>query len=412
MMRSVAALLSLPVSVQGHAYIYFPPMRGGAFNNLGNEYCPQCLGDTALPLPTCGKDSFLDHTSGPVTTLTAGQQLQVEIRVTAHHMGHFEFRLCDQTMSSAFATLADQEECLNQHVLERVRPENIHSDCTQNDERGDCQPFDEANPSYWYLPPASAGDAVLLEAAHSRSPTGAAFAEVKSHSDFNGIVYKIHYQLPEGVTCEKCTLQWWWSSANSCTPHPDAYRCYFQRMQSLGWRASDWCNGACEFDGTCPAVQGGATLCGEQFKNCADVQIVSGQVTQHGSEPPSPAPTSVAPTPAQLTPAPPMPEPESEPETSSTSTTAPSASGLVCTVNTALNRGVTQPDCDRCNTGYEHWPCNELGPEGDILCFCSESLLSASARRASVKEHRFLGLIQRSDELRAAAWSSQAQEEL
>merc|ERR1719401_1733185 len=90
--------------------------------------------------------------------------------------------------------------------------------------------------------------------------------------------------------------------------------------------------------------------------------------------------------------------------------TGPSYS--VCTVNTALNRGVSQRNCDRCTTGYRHWPCNELGPEGDILCFCSESLLSTSARRAPVKGHRFLGLIQRSDDVRAGAWSIQAQEEL
>lgn len=400
MSMSGAISLLLPALAQGHAFIYFPPMRGGAFGNPDNGYCPHCLGSTNLPMPTCGKDKFLNYPSGPVTKFSAGQQVEFEIRVTAHHKGHFQFRLCDQTMSSALGDLADQEACLNEHVLERVRPEEIHSDCQPNDSRGDCQPFDEANPSYWYLPPAAGS---------------------------MNAVYKFHYKLPDGVTCEKCTLQWWWSSANSCTPHPDAYRCYFQNMEALGWNAAAWCGGACSFRGTCPASQGGAVLCGEQFKNCADVEITASgsgtsQTTQQATVAPSPVP---GPTPE------PESEPETETETSSTTeaptvaptaaptpaptrapTPSPTNSGTTpatCVVNTALNRGVSQAACDRCTTGYKWWPCNELGPDGDILCFCSGSLLEASASRRSVKEHRFLGLIQRSDEVQTAGWSGEAQ---
>jgi len=70
---------------------------------------------------------------------------------------------------------------------------------------------------------------------------------------------------------------------------------------------------------------------------------------------------------------------------------------------------VTQADCDKCPTGYKWWPCNELGPDGDILCFCSGSLLEGSASRREVKEHRFLGLIQRSDEVQTAAWNGEAE---
>jgi len=405
MSMSGAISLLLPALAQGHAFIYYPPMRGGAFGNRDNDYCPQCLGTVDLPMPTCGRDRFLDFADGPVTSFTAGQQVEFKIKVTAHHKGHFQFRLCDETMSSAVGGLTQQEACLNEHVLERVRPEEMHGDCKPNDSRGDCQPFDEANPSYWYLPPASGMSAD----------------------------YKFTYKLPDGVTCEKCTLQWWWSSANSCTPHPDAYRCYFQRMEALGWTASDWCSGACSFnDGPCPASQGANVLCGEQFKNCADVQITTagsggtGETTQHGTVPPSPmpepegepeteaptaAPTlapSSAPTRAPM-PAPthaPMPAPTSAPTSPSpTDSTTPAT----CTVNTALNRGVTQAECDKCTAGYKWWPCNELGPDGDILCFCSGSLLEGSASRRKVKEHRFLGLIQRSDEVQAAAWDGEAE---
>merc|ERR1712238_208095 len=161
--------------------------------------------------------------------------------------------------------------------------------------------------------------------------------------------------------------------------------------------------------GTCPASQGASVLCGEQFKNCADVQITASgsggtsQTTEQGTAAPTPAPA---------------PEPESEPETeaptpapSSPSRRRSSSTPATCTVNTALimNRGVSQADCDKCPTGYKYWPCNELGPDGDILCFCSGSLLEASASKREVREHRFLGLIQRSDEVQRAAWTGEAQ---
>jgi len=396
-MSSGAISLLLPVLAQGHAFIYYPPMRGGAFGNPGNGYCPQCLGTTDLPMPTCGRYSFLNYANGPVTSFTAGQRVQFEIKVTAHHKGHFQFRLCDQTMSSAVGDLAEQEECLNGHVLERVRPEEIHLDCQPDDSRGDCQPFDEANPSYWYLPPAG----------------GSMSAN-----------YRFTYKLPDGVICEKCTLQWWWSSANSCTPHPDAYRCYFQKMQALGWNAAAWCSGACSFVGSCPASQGAPVLCGEQFKNCADVQITAGsggtsQTTEQWTATPTPAPEpeteapTAAPTQAPTavsTQAPmPAPTPAPTPAPSSPSRRRFSTRPATCAVNTALNRGVSQADCDRCPTGYQWWPCNELGPDGDILCYCSRSLLEASGSRREVKEHRFLSLIQRSDEVQTAAWTGEEQ---
>merc|ERR1719491_2780278 len=86
-------------------------------------------------MPTCGRDSFLNYASGPVTTFTAGQRVEFDIRVTAHHKGHFMFRLCDQPLNSDTGGLQAEEACLNEHVLQRVRPMDIHSDCSPNDVR-------------------------------------------------------------------------------------------------------------------------------------------------------------------------------------------------------------------------------------------------------------------------------------
>ncbi|CAK0885449.1 unnamed protein product [Prorocentrum cordatum] len=201
----VLALGLLPALASGHAFLTKPEMRGGASGNVGNGYCPQCLGSTDLPMATCGNAHFLDAV-GPVTELRAGELAEFAITVTAHHKGHFVFRLCDHRLDSQAGGYQAQEDCLNEHVLSRARPEEVHADCQRDDPRGDCQPYDEANPGHWYLPPHSG-----------------------SHLD--RAQHRFHYWIPADLTCESCTLQWWWMSANSCTPHPDAYKCYFQEIR-------------------------------------------------------------------------------------------------------------------------------------------------------------------------------------
>merc|ERR550532_3149283 len=107
---------------------------------------------------SCGNDKFLEWTDGPVTTLKAGEMVEFNIIVTAHHKGHFMFRLCDKVIDANLGDLQAHEDCLNEHILQRVRPTERHDDCQPNDMRGDCIPFDEANPSYWYIPPPGLGD--------------------------------------------------------------------------------------------------------------------------------------------------------------------------------------------------------------------------------------------------------------
>merc|ERR1712086_232424 len=122
-----------------HGFIEFPPLRGGTAGRVETAYCPQCGNGAGL----CGDggewqagSDFLNFAQGPVTTLTAGEVAEFRVKITAHHMGFFEFRICDQPLDGS---VVNPEACLNQRRLQRAAPA---SDCVVNDVRGDCQPVD------------------------------------------------------------------------------------------------------------------------------------------------------------------------------------------------------------------------------------------------------------------------------
>merc|ERR1719382_2304795 len=80
-------------------------------------------------MPTCGNDPFLDFSQGPITTFSPGQRVQFEVRVTAHHMGHFQFRLCDRAINSSLGGYAGEEACLRKciRIVSRTTCEAIAS---------------------------------------------------------------------------------------------------------------------------------------------------------------------------------------------------------------------------------------------------------------------------------------------
>ena len=106
----------------------------------------------------------------------AGQVVSFKVVVTAHHMGHFEFSICDRRINSS---MADPDACLRKHVLQRVPPEESYSDCVENDARGDCQPLDKRHSERWYLPP-------------KRNTT-------EDHT--------MRFRMPDDLHCDECNLQ-------------------------------------------------------------------------------------------------------------------------------------------------------------------------------------------------------------
>ena len=268
-------LVTLVPSVVGHGYIVEPPARNVIFHGPRNGYCPHCgngggvCGDGGQ---WPGSSNYLGgENKGPQRTYTAGEVVEFEVKITAHHMGHFELHICDEHLGPLTPDPEGPSGCLSRWVLERVPPESVYTDCRVNDPRDDCQPLDQEHPERWYLSPGSG-------------------------------TKKMHFRIPTGLSCSSCTLQWRWWTANSCVP-ADGYGCYFKRMNDLGWNAGSWigswiinsarnCGSALLQSNTSLASSSARRGCGEEFRNCADITVL-------GSGGPSPSPTpSPAPTPS------------------------------------------------------------------------------------------------------------------
>jgi len=173
--------------------------------------------------------------------------MPITVRVTAHHMGHYEFRICDEVIDGS---LSDPDACLNRWVLERATPEEAgFTDCQPGDDRAVCVPFDPRHPERWYLPPST---------------------------EISG-THTSYFKVPANLQCDTCALQWHWWSANSCEPAGD-YDSYKDILQSKGY----WTGGKAAwwtaFSGACngPAGPNGHSGCVEQFWNCADIKVLPG----------------------------------------------------------------------------------------------------------------------------------------
>jgi hypothetical protein len=260
--------------VLGHGVLQIPKSRPILANLAGTEYCQHCLSSggpatvqslspgNVYPNPTeslassvrhtmCGESATTaaaDRVYNPIKAVPAistlpvyapGQVMDISIEITAHHRGHFEFRMCDAALLSDPKTVT--WACLAQNVLKRVSVP------------GEVSPVDTNHPERYYLEP---------ECAPGYNKTVA-----------------MKYQVPSNLTCERCVLQWWWVTGNTCNP-PD----YEKRSSQPAHVAS-----GCEW------WQSALPKCGvsypEEFWNCADVRV-AGAAVPSGSDPRTDAPAA------------------------------------------------------------------------------------------------------------------------
>ena len=112
-----------------------------------------------------------------------GDEIEVEVFVTTHHKGHFEFSVCP--ISDSVPMEAPTEECFAKNKLEFISDELYNA------------PIDTNYPHRAYIAPASKADwsqGVELYAAS----------------------YKMKFRLPMGVSGDLVLLQWYYLTANSC----------------------------------------------------------------------------------------------------------------------------------------------------------------------------------------------------
>eukprot|EP00928_Gymnodinium_smaydae_P069860 TRINITY_DN5363_c1_g1_i1.p1 TRINITY_DN5363_c1_g1~~TRINITY_DN5363_c1_g1_i1.p1 ORF type:complete len:688 (-),score=90.02 TRINITY_DN5363_c1_g1_i1:294-2309(-) len=261
--KLLAALSNVPVA-SGHGWVTEPPARN-AQAGPKNGYCPHCGNGNGI----CGDGNqwpggsdYLNFYQGPVATWKAGTVVEVEVKITAHHKGHFEVSVCDQVITSA---LSKPQACLDKWILERASPEEAGlTNCQPGDKRAGCQPIDPRHPERFYLPPPGF------------SPDG-------------GNTHKFYVKVPAGLKCAACTMQWRWWSANSCIPAPD-YGCFASELTSSGFtNVASWGLG-----GACPGGGCNRCGCGEEFRNCVDITVSAASGEPDTTQPP--ASTTVAPT--------------------------------------------------------------------------------------------------------------------
>ncbi|KAK3288067.1 hypothetical protein CYMTET_4447 [Cymbomonas tetramitiformis] len=266
------ALVALADSVNGHGYLTIPRSRNAVANEDGEwwcpdgycescsateglcprpEDCPHCLNRAGGADGLCGivDDRNYMHpenmNGAPIlvpplqATYAKGALVEVDFVIHAHHKGHVELHLCPESMTT-------NQECFDAHPLTFV------ADLLCDEP---AQP-DPSFPERGYLCPYN--------------------GQTQNGGPITGMPYRHVYRLPEGVQCERCLLQWYYLTANSCAP--PGYRNY-------AFPQATWFQTSLPDCGIIPEDGVGGP---EQFWNCADVSISNNELTPSPSLTPAP----------------------------------------------------------------------------------------------------------------------------
>lgn len=213
--QSVLLLLLLvvrPLSVSGHAYIYWPASRNfilaeniaHCFNVPGPEvnfqtahndggkagpsdFAKGLCGNFAQYLPTenIADDGIANGGGEPVATYQEGTSITFKIVNNAEHGGHYEFRVCDQKIGASIGSREDAARCLDANFLGR-----------------------------YCVPRCGCDGDTCRETPENNDPNNSSFYSERGpppHLQQGG--HQLVVDLPMGLTCEHCTIQWFWHTA-------------------------------------------------------------------------------------------------------------------------------------------------------------------------------------------------------
>ncbi|GBG28983.1 Hypothetical Protein FCC1311_052042 [Hondaea fermentalgiana] len=233
----VAALvLSAAVGVRGEGFLLFPPSRNLVYNGGSrgeNGIDDMDAGGAQAEFSNghglCGDQSWRREMQSPnefggglpLVTYAENSTIEINVTITTHRKGYFEFRLCDLDDDGLDLNEAITQSCLNEYVLE-FDIEYTESSYKDQMEDGRTSPADYKGSGGL----ASSSEAYKCKNLYA-SPTGSCCNNGGDCSQPNsnkerwvvplaeaGPVYTMRYSLPEGVTCDRCVLQWYYQTGD------------------------------------------------------------------------------------------------------------------------------------------------------------------------------------------------------
>jgi len=236
--------------VDAHGYLKSPRSRnfvayqdgvwyhGERSDVYEKETCPHCAntGGTCGVIGPQNYDYPLSITeklmaANPQAVFGRGDTITVEVILTAHHMGHFEFKAC----AIGHGEIPTQE-CFDEYPLEFVSDELYGA------------PKDNNHVTRAYIPPTS-----------YRGIQSDTSSDIVTGYDFQ---YKM--KLPSKLYGDLVLLQWHYLTANTCEVGD-----YDKYDFPSKWGAFGYGAGLCDLP--IPSDGGGAP---EQFWNCAEIRIL------------------------------------------------------------------------------------------------------------------------------------------
>lgn len=238
-------------------YLHFPAGRkgGGTSQNVGSKSQEKAGNFNWTPYDpsspsfvwragVCGdeKGKKQDHLRGGiyyynatiVRTYQKDSVIGISVKIISNHRGIMELFLCDVDKCGGEIS----EQCFQKgHCFKLKRAQ---SRCDSRTERR-CGPIDEKYPGRWYFPCGPHPEKTMK---------------------FN--TSEIRYELPKGLSCAHCVLQWYWASAQEC--RVEGILDYLNMVADRGqWRRCTTLKrrNAC-----------GGRFFPQEYYQCADVRIV------------------------------------------------------------------------------------------------------------------------------------------
>ncbi|KAK4001909.1 uncharacterized protein LOC123471061 [Daphnia magna] len=132
--------------------------RSVQHNSINKGRCGECGDEWSLPRPRANDEGGLYGTGTIGQTYKTGSYVRVSVELTSSHLGYFEFRLCPKRSAEELVT----QECLDNYLL--------------------------------------------------RLSDGSTRYQVP---DYTATWYDMLVKLPDGLTCDHCVIQWYYTTGNS-----------------------------------------------------------------------------------------------------------------------------------------------------------------------------------------------------